>query len=553
MRTNCKRVPGNLLWSLSLILFSIIIPCLSTAQGPSSQQSNTKAVNAVNNFAANQLPAKKADLFSVKGRYIRNVGQYGDTLANYGGMGKILYGYEGLSMPVLFTSKGVIHLHRRSSPPSYRAKRKMERKGMAEEEIEKANITINRIVTLEWVNANPRPQIFAADVVEGYHVYGLLKEKAKGYKKIIYKELYPGIDVEYSFIPSDKPGFEFNLVVKPGADISAVKMRYAGDVRSIETDKEGNLIIKSDIDGIIQSAPVCFFSDTQNQNEKSGASYLIKKNIVNFKLPENYSKERAYIIDPFVTGTGNLSGVNDSKARDIDFDYDGNVYVTGGGDGGAQKLAKFDPTGLLLWTFSGTLTAPSWNFGSSYGGWVVEKTSGNIYLGQGLAGSGFRVVRLNAAGLYDNYITTSNNSFSENWKMLWSCNGGVPKMLIAGGGGSANNELAILSPPSVVPATSNLSGLSGGHNDISDIVIDPVTNEMYTIFSKSVIPGGIDNIIFKHLPPYTSASIAWQAPSGFFSLREPANRPYMSSLDNSSNTLAVNSHYLFYWDGFCSG
>jgi gliding motility-associated-like protein len=72
---------------------------------------------------------------------------------------------------------------------------------------------------------------------------------------------------------------------------------------------------------------------------------------------------------------------------------------------------------------------------------------------------------------------------------------------------------------------------------------------MYTIFSKSVTAGGIDNVVFKHPPPYTSANIAWQVFSGFSSLREPSNRPYIQGLDNSSNTLAVNSHYLFYWDG----
>jgi hypothetical protein len=39
---------------------------------------------------------------------------------------------------------------------------------------------------------------------------------------------------------------------------------------------------------------------------------------------------------------------------------------------------------------------------------LVEKPTGNIYLGQGLAVGGFRVIRLNSAGFYDNYITTSN-------------------------------------------------------------------------------------------------------------------------------------------------
>ncbi|MEO7984633.1 MAG: hypothetical protein ABI688_11170, partial [Bacteroidota bacterium] len=503
----------------------------------------------VNKFYSHFASKQQADLFGLKFGYIHNIGQYGDTLENFGYMGRILYGYEGLPMPVLFTTKGLIHLQRKSSPPTYRAKRKMERSGIKEEEIEKMDITVNRVITFEWLNANPRPQIIAEDPTEGYHVYGLLKEKAKGYKKIIYKELYPGVDAEYTFITSEEGGFEFRLLVKPGADISAVKMRYGGNVKSIEKDKEGGLLIRSDIEGIVQSLPVCFFTDNGERNEKVVAAYDIKKHTVSFKLPAEFSSERAYVIDPFVSSTISLSGTNAGKGKEIDFDYEGNVYVAGGGDANKHMLAKFDPTGVLLWTFNGSLTAPVWNFGGSYGGWVVEKITENIYLGQGLAGSGFSVIRLNSTGFYDNYITTPNSNFGENWKMIWSCNGGIPKMLIAGGGGSANNELALLAPPSIVPAISNLSGLSGGHNDISDIVIDQVTNDMYTIYSKSVNVGGLDNVIFKHPPPYSSAIITWQVPSGYNSLREPSNRPYLLGLDNSSNVLAVNSRYLFYWDG----
>jgi hypothetical protein len=49
----------------------------------------------------------------------------------------------------------------------------------------------------------------------------------------------------------------------------------------------------------------------------------------------------------------------------------------------SHQLAKFDAAGNLQWTFNGTLTIPSWTFGGYWGGWMVEKPTGNIYLGQG--------------------------------------------------------------------------------------------------------------------------------------------------------------------------
>lgn len=542
---NCNRWRDVLFTFITLPVIFFLASLRIAAQQQARLAANNQDKKSVHPVAGNNK-----DLFGIKGRYIQNIGQYGDTLAGYAAMGKIQYGYEGLGMPVLFTAKGVIHLQRKQKTLSYEEREQMEERGMSKEQIRNSNPAIDRVIIFEWINANPVAEIIAEDAAEGYHVYGLQLHKAFAYTKLTYKEIYPGIDVVYSFINGEKPGYEFSLIIRPGADITKVKMRYAGDVKSIRQDKNNRLIISSDIDGIIQSAPLCFYTGDNDDGEKIRTGYVISnKNLVQFKLPANYDREKTLVIDPFVTGTTTLTGTNNGIAKDIDFDYAGNLFVSGGGDGGTQKLAKFSPSGTLLWTFSGILGTPSWNFGGSYGGWMVDKVGGGVYLGQGLMGNGFTVVRLNAAGTYDNYITTPNVNFSENWKMTWSCNGGSPKILIAGGGGSANNELALLAPPAVVPATSNLSGLSGGHNDISDIVIDPVTNDMFTIYSTPVTNGLRDNFIYKHPPPYTSAAIAWQVPAGYFALREPNNRPYIFGLDNSSNTLAVNSSYLFYWDG----
>ncbi|MGG9961310.1 T9SS type B sorting domain-containing protein [Ferruginibacter sp. SUN106] len=528
-----------------LLFFTWIYSAAQTTVG--DKKVSASAVNAATKPLL-YSSAGSGDLFDTRIRYIENIGQYGTTLSSYDYMGNILYGYEGLNMPVLFTQKGIVYLQRKLKKLSSREIEKLERKGMSEAEIKEKVLPVDRTVTMEWANANPNPEIIAEDLSGGYHTYGMLQGRARAFKKIIYKEIYPGIDAEYSFSSASKQGYEYSLLVKPGADISVIKMKYRGDVSKLKTDAGGNLIISSDIDDVIQSVPVCFYAD--DKNDRINIAFEITGKGVGFKTGGNYDSNKTIIIDPFVTSTSSLTGQYASAAKDIDFDYQGNVYVSGGGDASVQKMAKFNAAGLLQWTFSGALTLPIWNFGGSEGGWVVEKTSGNIYLGQGLAGSGFKVIRLTTAGVYDNYITNANLNFGENWKMLWNCNGGIPKMLIAGGGGSANNELAILSPPLVDPSTSNISGLSGGHNDISDIIIDPVSNDMYTIFSTSVLSPSVDSKIYKHTPPYAPANIAWSNFSGCFTIKEPYNRPYFGGgLDNSTNCLALNADYLFYWDG----
>jgi gliding motility-associated-like protein len=511
------------------------------------------------------LPAQPyEDLYGDRSVYIENIGQYGDTFKAYPAMGKILYGFEGMDMPVLFTPKGVICLQRKKHAISEEEMEEMEREGRYDEEMEEGLHHTDRVITFEWIGANPNPVIIAGQLSSSYHTYGLLPGKAKGFRKIIYKELYPGIDVVYSFIHAGKPGFEYSIVAKPGADISRVKMRVGGDIGELKTDASGALIVSSDINGFIQTAPITYYANDKTgaelnkagqSLEKINSKFTIHDREIQFELPQGYDSNRSIIIDPFVTATSNLTGGNAGIAKDIDFDYEGNIYVTGGGNSQLHQLAKFNSSGVLLWTFNGTLGLPFWEFGVNYGGWVVEKTTGKLYLGQGGRGT-FQVIRLTTGGVYDNYISDMNPVFQENWKMIWNCDGGSPKILIAGGGSVGQNiNFGICTPPATALTPLNITGQNTGHQDLSDFVLDPKTNELYCIFSQGFItPITENNRMYKHRPPYTSGNTVWTRLSGYTVLNERANRPYLLDgigfNDNSINTLAVNSHYLFYYDGF---
>lgn len=513
------------------------------------------------------LKGSDNDMYGTNSRFIENVGQYGKVFDKYPGMGTILYAYEGFNVPVLFTPKGLIYLHRKIKGPVLSEKEREERerkKKKKEEEVEELK-AVDRAITMEWVNANSHPEIIAEDKAEEYHTYGFLQEQASAYKKITYKNLYPGIDLIYTFRQSGRVGFEYSLLVKPGADISLIKVRFGGELKKIKQDAEGNLMIKSEVGTTITTIPISYYDDKVNVREAKDSIrqikslYVLKGKELYFSLPESYDKTKSIVIDPFVTATTTLTGtgVNAGIAKDVDYDYAGNVYVTGGGDGSIYKLAKFDANGVLQWTFNGALTIPSWNFGTIYGGWVVEKTTGNVYLGQGFApNGGHRVIRINTIGVYDNYITNANPSFLENWKMYWNCNNGSPQLFIAGGGTNSNINFGIVSPPSTVVSSLNVTGIPYGANgwaqDIADVIIDPATNDLYTIYGSLYGTPTLSNQIYKNTAPYSGASVAWNVYSGFTSVQEIANRPYFVDYpytDNSGNIFAINTSYLFYWDG----
>ena len=502
-----------------------------------------------------------SDIYGLDGQFIENKGQYGKTMAGYENMGRILYAYEGMTMPVLLTEKGLIHLQRKLDKISHAEEERLEKMGVPEEEIEKKKIITDRVITMEWLNSNPSRQVIEGERATGYHTYRMLDKKAFGYKEITVKNLYPGIDLVYHFTEQVKAGFEYSLRVQPGADIRQVQLKYGGDIKSITTDKKGNLVIKSSIEGVNISVPVTYYGESLRNAAVAEleTKFQQDEHTIRFSLPNGYDSTKALVIDPFVSSTINLTGLNAGKAKDVDFDYNGNVYVTGGGAyTGNHSLAKFNAVGALQWTFNGSLTIPTWTYGTYYGGWMVEKPTGNVYLGQGFSPStGFNVIRISTTGLYDNYITTANASFMEAWKMFWSCNNGSPQILIAGGGLNSNINFGVFTPPSTTVTGLNITGIAyaggtGWAQDISDFVFDPSTNEMYSIFGSTFGTPGLNNKIYKNTAPYSAASVAWNVPSGFNTIQEAANRPYLvaSGLsDNSANMLWVNASYLYYWDG----
>lgn len=494
--------------------------------------------------------------------FIENIGQYGRQYSGKEEFGEIKFGYEGFGMPVLFTPTGFLHLQRKVSGITHDEEERLEKEGVSEEEIERKKEVVDKVLTFEWVAANPSPRILFEEPTTAYHTYGLIQGKARGYGRIIFQELYPGIDLILSSTPNqEKAGFEFSFHIKPGADPAQIRIRTGGDIVNEELDASGGWKLESAIGDWFATRPQAFFYNKENRTTGASIAAHFKrhgKDMV-FSFPEGFDRTKDWVIDPFVGTTANLSGLNAGKAKDVDFDYAGNIYVTGGGSfTGTHQLAKYDAGGNLLWTFNGSITLPAWSYGTYFGGWMVEKPTGHVYLGQGFSpGTGFRVVRINTNGLFDNYITAPNPTFMEAWKMFWSCNNGSPQILIAGGGLNSNINFGAFTPPGTAVNPVNITGIpfaggTGWAQDISDFVFDPVTNDMYSIFGSTFGTPSVDNKIYKNTAPYGAASVAWTVPSGYLTIQEAANRPYLVAgglSDNSANMLWVNASYLYYWDG----
>jgi len=518
---------------ITLLSLSLLLSNLHAQIPPRSHRGTASSFHRLGNTA---------DPFGIKTVFIENKGQYGDTVPHYGYMGKILFGYEGWGLPVLFTSRGLIYLHKQGSNAA-------------------------KVITMEWLGANTHPEVVEEDRAPGIHSYGRLTTSAGGFRKLTFRNLYPGIDVEYSFIPGRQDGFEYRIIVQPGAEMSKISMVYGGDAVNMR-DSLGSLVVSSGIDRIIETAPVCYYTDN---TLKEGKEMITSRRAVvgkkrGFLFPGSYDHRRQVIIDPFVTGTAAaLTGLNAGKVMQVDFDNSGDVYVQGG-DNVAGQIAKFDPAGNLLWRFVSSIPTIGFTYGDNFGGWTVEKTTGNVYVGQGSTGPGSWIIRLNSqTGAYDNYrtpyFTDGIGSKGEIWKMRWYCNGS-PQILIAGGSGGAGSfrdNIGVLLLPSTGFTSYNVTGITTYpyNQDVSDFVVDPANNDLYCILASGNTPF-VNNRIYKNIFPYTAANQQWNTLSGYSVLKEDDNTPFMtvstqinasSANTNATNILAVTSGYLFYYDG----
>jgi gliding motility-associated-like protein len=375
--------------------------------------------------------------------------------------------------------------------------------------------------------------------------------RAAAFEKIVYRNIYPGIDVEYT-IP-EKGGVKYTFVVHPGADPTQIRLQYTGEISSMRLLPDGAFEISTPDGFVREEAPVSYTADEHPVN----SAFRLDGNTLRFVFPNGYDSTQTLLIDPWVvTNLTNLS--TSQNGYDVRMDNFGNLFVYGGGDPTGlnvppYQVAKYDQTGNLLWTFNGVVASQSW---SSVGqlayapsNMLVDRITGKTYIGQAYNNSGAQIVRLDPMGNYDNFITVQSTFFEEIWDFVFDCN--VNQVYAMGGGTTSNINFGVVNSVTGAVASSNITGTaSGAGEDAVNVTTDPAGN-VYCIFACSVNPV-VDNHIFKVNSTFNG--FVWTAPTGYFTLNEGNNRPFLPNTTffsgNGHNCLAADNTYLYYYDGF---
>jgi hypothetical protein len=154
------------------------------------------------------------------------------------------------------------------------------------------------------------------------------------YSKIIYRDLWPGIDLAYKG-EMDKLKYEF--IVHPGADPSKIRLAYRG-VERVALTEEGRLEVKTPAGAFEDDIPLAF-QEFEGGRKSVPVAYSVEcpaaagpdacVDVCGFEVGQ-YDRSRPLVIDPaMLVYCGYIGGVNADSCKAIAVDSSGNAYLVG--------------------------------------------------------------------------------------------------------------------------------------------------------------------------------------------------------------------------------
>ncbi len=187
-------------------------------------------------------------------------------------------------------------------------------------------------IKLTPININPTFEIIPEGLQTGRTNYFIGNDPSKWnaniltYSTVVYKEIYPGIDIKFY---GKNHEIEYDIIVKPGADPSHVKLSYEG-IRDLRQNEGGELEIGVNNGWLIQKKPYIY-------QEIGGQRIGIEGQFVIHNQPAHtysfhvgsYNKDYPLIIDPILSYSTYLGGSYGDNGFGIAVDSAGNAYITG--------------------------------------------------------------------------------------------------------------------------------------------------------------------------------------------------------------------------------
>lgn len=455
--------------------------------------------------------------------FTENKGQLADPDGNV--LNEVLFYGKGGKLSVYFTANKLVFLERED----YKVESEESKKARAEghntlaDELE----TRSKFYRFDLVfdGASPNPTVEPSGAYEHHYNYyyghcpnGI--QNVKSYSSLVYKNLYPGIDLVYR---NDDTGLKYEFIVQPGADPTQIKWHYEG-LTGLQLKEDGSLEINGQIHSLTDAAPITFMESGKPVSSK----FVNNGGQFSFELGK-YPRTELLVIDPTLTwstyfdapsttwdaisftSTGDFFSAAYEYNSTPPFFNAGTWYDNTFGGGTDILIVKFSSAGAQQWTtFYG---GSNYEYHINNTGTVDDND--NFYLCGQTSSNDWPLYNPGGGAYYDGTYNGSEAfilKFSSNGTRLWSTYFGGSSGERIRGVITKNNELFICGEVySTDLPVQNMTGAyydathngsqdgfiakfssagakqwctymgGSGAEHFDDIWIDPVNNNMYIV------------------------------------------------------------------------
>ncbi|MDB5192416.1 MAG: hypothetical protein JWQ96_1979 [Segetibacter sp.] len=180
---------------------------------------------------------------------------------------------------------------------------------------------------VEFVNASTAT-ILPDKIIQTYNNYIIGNDPAKWagncriFQAITYQNLYPGVDVRYY---TNEGRLKYDIIVKPGADISKIMMKYEGAEGL--TVKNEQLVVKTSIGENREMKPYSY-QVVYGVKKEVATRFKVSGKIVQFDIP-SYAKNATLVIDPTIIFSTYTGSTSDNWGYSATYGPDGSFYSGG--------------------------------------------------------------------------------------------------------------------------------------------------------------------------------------------------------------------------------
>ncbi len=201
---------------------------------------------------------------------------------------------------------------------------------------------------VDFLGASPDVKTVADKPIPTYNNYFIGNDQSKWagdchiYQAITLKDVYPNIDVRYY---TDNEFLKYDIIVKPGGDVSKIALKYTGVDKLQVKNKE--LMITTSIGEMKESSPYTYQASVDGKKEIS-CRYEVKDDVVRFNI-KNFDPNATLIIDPSIVFCSFAGGTAENWGFTATYGPDESLFA-----GGIAFSAGFPTsTGAFQTTYQG--------------------------------------------------------------------------------------------------------------------------------------------------------------------------------------------------------